>query len=221
MKNVARFVVCASLAAATVHAFARAVILKESINTYHSALEESNKTKAEAMLRGLLIQQVSVAVDLPTLPPKQKGYESAVQEGMRRWNTALGDTVFVQAHDAATADIVVSFVDTVASGDDQQGGLSAQKRVAWNHGKVFASITGDLAIRNFAGDRAISLAEIEAVTAHELGHLLGLDDEHEGSGIMSDFVPDRQYEISTDELNAVRLFRGKVEQALTVMNQGG
>jgi hypothetical protein len=214
MKTTARFVVLASLAIAGSHAFAGAVILEDARQTFKQALRESNRPKAVAMLHGLLMHRVSIAIDPQTAPVNASGYAEGVSDGLSVWNHALGEELFVMSKRPESSDLIVSFLDTIEQGEDTQGSLKARRTIVWQGSASIGKVTGEMSIRQMAGSRAISRKEIATVTAHELGHLLGLADEPDGDGIMGDFTPAQSFAPNGEEIAAVLAFRTRVKGAL-------
>ncbi|RYG41991.1 hypothetical protein EON79_19780 [bacterium] len=110
----------------------------------------------------------------------------AVEEGVAIWRAALPDSPFVAVSSGA-AEVKVRFVDFV-EGPEGMGRVEA-RRDYWFGGGHGSKLTGSIVIRRTVGARPIRADEAAAVLAHELGHLLGLDDVTEVGPIMGPLLP--------------------------------
>lgn len=209
MKNLARFVVSAIALGVAVAASAKVEINDESTRTLHRALIEPNRPKAIALLRGLLPSRVRIAVNAD---PK---LSKAVFRGAEAWNEALAEPIFEPVTSDERADVVVGFVRQVNHRLDEQGQLKVKRSFQWHDSAGRVAISAALDIRSIVDQRPISPEAASLVTAHELGHLLGLDDDRDGTGVMADFDPARTNVMPTArEVQAVSAFRDRVRALL-------
>ena len=206
---------CALAAAALT--FAGNLIHEEAMSTYRRAVEESskNRPKATALLRGLLLSTVVVGIDRSSLAGGDYDWEDGVLAGLNVWSNALDDSPFLMAKEGEKADIVIKFVDKINDSNHAQGLVKAQRHFYWQGNQSGARVSGTIFVRSNVGRRWISGDEISRVVSHELGHLLGLDDDRNGDGIMGDFVAGRGHkQPSRNELDSVLDFRKMVRDAL-------
>ena len=115
--------------------------------------------------------------------------------------------------------ILVKFVNAIDSGGDVQGQVEATRMLHWGS-TVSYKIEGTLLVRRTTGRRALTEDEMTEVVAHELGHLLGLDDADECAGLMGPFVAGRpRLKPSKNEVNAVVNYRLDLHAAIAKLNQ--
>ncbi|RYG38950.1 hypothetical protein EON81_02355 [bacterium] len=145
-----------------------------------AAFRAKGQISAEAaLLEGVRLGRTRVVAEDP------EGKET-VEGGVAIWRAALPDSPFVAVSEG-TAEVKVRFVDFV-EGPEGVGRVEA-KRDYW-FGKGHGSrLTGTIYIRRTVGTRPIRSNEAAAVLAHELGHLLGLDDVPEPGPIMGPLLP--------------------------------
>jgi hypothetical protein len=175
----------------------------------------NNNHKATAMLKGLLLETLTVGIDRTSLPNNSFDFEDGVRDGIGLWNAALGEPVFKLAPSSVTADVVVRFVSKVKNENHAQGLVQAQRHFYWKGGESGAKLTATIQIRDNVGRRYMKDTEVARVMGHELGHLLGLADISDGSGLMGEFIAGRGVDRPSDEeLEAVTEFRNMVRTAL-------
>jgi hypothetical protein len=206
---------CALAAAALT--LAGNLIHEEAMSTYRRAVEEcgKNKPKATALLRGLLLNTVVIGIDKSTMPGDDYDWQDGVLAGLGVWSNSMDDSPFVMAQEGEKPDILIRFVDKIENGNDVQGLVKAQRHFYWQGSQSGARVSGTILVRNNVGRRWISGDEISRVVGHELGHLLGLDDDRQGNGIMGDFVAGRGHKQPSQlEIDSVLDFRKMVRQAL-------
>ncbi len=192
-----------------------------SLDTLRQAVndaEKGNKQKAVAVMKGLLMSTVTVGIDRSTLPSDRRAssdFEYGVQTGIDTWNSAMEDSPFVAQRQNEKPDVIVKFVDSIETGDHAQGMIRAQRNIFWSGKTSSSRLSGTIYVRINVGRRRLTEDEVGRIVTHELGHLLGLDDDHDGRGVMGDFGPGRGNPLpSRSELNAVRAFRDSIKTAL-------
>lgn len=195
-------------------------LMNQTLASYRSAVSDARKGevgKASAVLHGLLMtKKVKLGVDMNTvIPGEETRIANGVRAGVETWNRELSDSPFAVAKPGEKADLVVRFVDSLPEGGDVQGAIDARRRFVWGDGGSRYEITGGVAIKRQAFGARLSSDQIGRVLAHELGHLLGLDDDYDGDGVMASFrLGEGHVSPSPEEISAVTEFRNEVRDAL-------
>lgn len=135
---------------------------------------------------------------------------AALDRAIAAWNAALGEPVFQRADDE-DAPLTVRLVKIVDGDDDVQGEVETD--VTSERGEYV--IQGTVDVRDNTDDRTITGAEMTEIVEHELGHVLGLDDDMESEGLMGAFDPEHVVPGPTaSELDAVREIRAQARKIL-------
>lgn len=173
--------------------------------------------RGAAVLRGLLLsRQVKVRIDTASIP---RGREAAYAQGgalaLTAWDNSLPDSPFLLAKPGERADVTVRFVRALPKGSDVQGAIDVTRDFSWGHGSPRYSLNGSIQLKDNAFGRALTGAQVGRVLSHEFGHLLGLADDYNGSGVMSIFRADEGWVAPSDaEIEAVTNFRSDCRSAL-------
>lgn len=212
-------IVASSLFCATLLAPASGLISAEAANVIHINPGHSAGARGKqlATLQSyLLAQPVTVGID----PSDQGDWKTeSILKGIQIWSDALEDSPFVLARPGQKPMVVVKFVNSIETGGDVQGQVEATRMLHWGNA-VSYKIEATLLIRRTTGRRELREDEISEVVAHELGHLLGLDDAEECVGLMGPFVPGHaRVRPSREELNAVLDYRDQLRTAISRLNQ--
>jgi hypothetical protein len=164
----------------------------------------------------LLTDTVTVGLD----PADSRDWkEDSIAQGMKIWSDAISDSPFVLAKPGEKPMIVVRFVDSIDRGGDVQGQVEATRMLHWGS-SVSYKIEGTLLVRSTTGRRDLNSDELSEVVAHELGHLLGLDDANDCVGLMGPFVPGRpRLKPSREEQSAVVEYRSQLRNAIAKLNK--
>lgn len=164
----------------------------------------------------LLSEQVTVGFDpRDTSDPRME----SVRKGIQVWADALPDSPFVLARTGEKPMVVVRFVNSITGGGDIQGQIEATRYLRWGNRSSY-KIEATMLVRQTTGRRNMRDDEITEVVAHELGHLLGLDDAEECLGLMGPFVPGRaRLKPSREELDAVLDYRDQLRVAIAKLNE--
>ncbi|CAN5366020.1 hypothetical protein BH11ARM2_BH11ARM2_35950 [soil metagenome] len=166
-----------------------------------AAFRAKGQLSAEAaLLEGVRLGRTRVAVE-----GNDPLLARALDEGIAIWRAVLPDAPFVASSDG-TAEVKLRFVDSV-DGPDGMGKVEARRRYWYGKGHG-AKLSGTILVRRTVGARPIRESEASAVIAHELGHLLGLDDVATPGPIMGPFVPGDPAEAPTKaEVASVKRLR--------------
>lgn len=172
----------------------------------HRALAQAAafRAKGERSAEAALLEGVRLGTTRVAAVGNDPRLVRALEGGIAIWRAALPDAPFIATD--GTADVKVKFVDTV-DGPDGMGKVEAQRRYWYGKGHG-AKLSGTILIRRTVGSRPIREDEASAVIAHELGHLLGLDDVPTPGPIMGPFVPGEPAEAPTKtEVASVKRLR--------------
>jgi hypothetical protein len=164
----------------------------------------------------LLTNAVTVGLDPSDERDERAG---SIARGVRIWDDAIPDSPFVLARPGEKPMITVKFVKAIDRGGDVQGQVEATRMLHWGS-SVSYKIEGTLLVRSVTGRRDLDDDELSEVIAHELGHLLGLDDAEECVGLMGPFVPGRpRMKPSKEEQNAVLEYRDQLRDAIAKLQK--
>jgi hypothetical protein len=113
-----------------------------------------------------------------TLDGWQPQFSVAVRDAFEEWSSVGIPVRFTFVRDSAGADVHVRFIDRF------DGGISG--RTIWSRDSAFWLVSGsiDLAVSHPMGG-PVTLAQLYAISLHEIGHLLGLDHIDDQSNIMA------------------------------------
>jgi hypothetical protein len=163
----------------------------------------------------LLNTPTSVYFDMDGVEvPYDKKYLDAARSGLQLWNTAMpGTPLFTEAKTAAGAQVIVHFQDLL-----EMDGKRICGHVFWRrsmHWKTDANeyqtvLSGEIkvAMRARPNGEWHEISSIQHIVAHELGHILGLNDSAIYTDIMGPDVHGRSVTVlSIDELNSFKQLR--------------
>ncbi len=174
---------------------------------------KGQKLKALSMLESQLMDS-GATVGLET---QDWDHSDAVRQGIRIWSDALGsENPFKFSTSAKRPDILVKFVTTLQSEGDIQGKVDIDRQFFWGgHAHGYHVVSTVYVCDTTEGGRPLSEAEVREVVAHELGHVLGLDDNPQTQGLMGPFVPgEPRTTASDDEINTVLNYRADLRDAI-------
>lgn len=181
-------------------------------------METRNRLRAEAVLKSLLLERVRVGIDASSLPSNARladDFVRGVRDGIALWSEVLPDSPFVFANSGERPDVTIRFLPQIDGDDQIQGFVQVERRFMYGKSGANYRMDGTIRVRDNVQGRDMSRDEVGRVTAHELGHLLGLDDRYRSNGIMGAFIPGPGRRMPTEaELLAVRTFRGETRDAL-------
>jgi hypothetical protein len=150
----------------------------KALNEASEAHQKRDHQLALALLHGVFYKGgVKVAVD-PKFPAPNQAAREGLGRSLSTWSTTLeGDSPIQFINDASAADVKIQFVDKVPrSGHDALGLIELKKEYRWNRLRYEIEITGTIYIQTHFDKNPLDATQYSEVIAHELGHLLGLDD---------------------------------------------
>lgn len=160
----------------------------------------------------LLTDPVTVGLDAGEEDADWK--QDAIRSGIQVWNDSIPDSPFVLAKPGEKPMIAVRFVNGIGSSGDVQGQVESTRYLRWGS-QVSYRIEATLQVKVSTGRRQLRDVEFTEVVAHELGHVLGLDDNSECVGLMGPFVPGHARPApSREEIRAVLDYRDQLRDAI-------
>lgn len=196
----------------------------QSREGYKLAVESADAqeyNKALARIDGLLMRTpVSIGIDLETVPRDAVGFAEGVKQGLAIWSAAISDSPFRLAGANETPAMRVRFVDEVKGSADVQGMINARREFTWSKSEFSSKVTGTIQVVRRTEGRLLTKDEVSEVVAHELGHLLGLDDVEGTQGLMGAFVGgEPRIAALPAERDVVVSFRNTLKQASSMIQQ--
>jgi hypothetical protein len=187
-------------------------ISSTSVRAYHTAIDEANAGqvgRATATLSCILMPyKLTVGMS------SHGSMERAVSRGVGVWSSRLPDAPFVFTGSASPA-IKVSFVHGINRGGDIQGEVHCERQVYWGSSGAKYRVRGTILIRDNVDGRPITSIEAASVIEHELGHVLGLEDDSSPDCLMGPFVAGAPVDgPAPQEVYTLSTFRGAVHDAL-------
>ena len=153
----------------------------------------------------LMDQPVSVGVEGGN---PRRAEERAILQAIDMWQEALPDSPFVYAEPEEKPDVAIRFVDRIESDALLQGQIEMDRRFSWGKSRHSYRLSALMQVRDVFRSRKLTGDELASVIAHELGHVVGLEDVSDPDALMGPFVSGRSTaRIGSDELLAVRDFR--------------
>jgi hypothetical protein len=194
------------------------------MQVYRAAVEAGSKKQyspALARLKALLLDQpVTVAIDESTVPEDAKELADALPTALKIWQGALSDSPFQEAPLSKKPQVVIRFVSSLKDLPQAQGDVQAQRDFYWGRKDHGYKLTATIRVMYRTGRRFLDLDEASGVVAHELGHLLGLDDVETREGLMGYFVAGRpKTRVEPEEVVAVGNFRQMIKDQIATIEK--
>jgi hypothetical protein len=180
---------------------------------------EGRQRSAVTLESLLMVKPVSVGLDVASDNGEARRTDG-LRAGVRLWQEAMRDCPFRLAGDDETPDVVVRFVKDIPDGGDLAGEIEAGRRLQWSPNSRRYTLTATMLIRTHCDGRKLGREEITEVVAHELGHLLGLEDDDREDGLMGPFVPGHPRPfVSQEELRTVIYARDEMRAKIAEIDR--
>lgn len=181
------------------------------MDVYQEAVRSADRkryTSALARLKALLMSEpVTVSLDRSSLPDDAEELADALPDAIRIWSDALPDSPFRSA-DGSKANVTIKFVREMRDLPSAQGDIQAQRDFFWSRIDHSYKINATIRVVYRTGRRTVTGQEASGIIAHELGHLIGLDDVSEDEGLMGYFVAGRpKTRVEPEEIETAVAFR--------------
>lgn len=177
--------------------------------------------KSLAMLKSLIAARSDVRIDYSNVPQSLRPtFSSGVERGLKMWQAALGTDMPFAISDRADAPVRIRFVDSIDSGYHSEmnckGEITLRRRIQWGSNVHYYEVTAEISIVRFSEDKKwMSAEEIAHVTAHELGHALGLGDVQQPGWLMGPMIMGRPMSrVTSEEAEAVTRLRALVRREI-------
>lgn len=177
--------------------------------------------KSLAMLKSLIAPRSDVRVDYSNIPESLRPtFQAGIENGLKMWRDVLGSDMPFTVSNRPDAPITVRFVDAINShvhaGMDCKGEITLRRRIQWGPNVHYYEVTAEINVVRFSqGRKWMTSDEIAHVTAHELGHALGLGDVQEDGKLMGPMIVGKPIpKVSAEEADAVRYFRALVRREI-------
>lgn len=169
----------------------------------------------------LVGDEIKYSIQFEGVPDRLRARcKQALGGALDKWEQALDDTVtFREISDPANADVVVRFKPAVVMGKEPVAGYANWKRVLKSDGPKVQSVSfkSDLQIRTINLDgQPMPLECVRHEIAHEMGHILGLEDSESPRDLMGPLDVSRPVMgPQSYEVDAVRQLRSEARRLRT------
>jgi predicted Zn-dependent protease len=161
----------------------------KDLNTARTAADSGDYAKAEALVQ--LVRCPDIKVELPAGATTEQ--KEALIEAAAIWENALHGAVDFQIVEPGQGQVRVGFKKDVFF-----AGVASMGRATWNRqlvnfgwGNYGTHISASIEVRTQLFGKECRKEEIRHALAHELGHVLGLDDSSKLGDIMGPHNPER------------------------------
>ncbi len=172
----------------------------KDLDTARAAAEVGDYSRAEALVH--LVRCPDIKVELPANATQVQ--KEALEEAAAVWEDALQGAVDFQIVEPGQGQVRISFMQDVFF-----AGVASMGRATWNRqlvsygwGTYGTHISASIEVRTQLLGRECRKEEIRHALAHELGHVLGLDDSSRLGDIMGPHNPASPAEAPSGEETA-------------------
>lgn len=191
---------------------------KSVVSSLQEALEAQSKRDFQlslALLDGVFYKDgVQVALDPTNTQPSQAA-KDGLSKAIKTWNDTLGsDNPVDFVSNPKDADLTIKFVEKVPrSGHDALGLIELKKEYRWNKTRYETIVSGTIYIQTNYNKTPLSSTQLNEVIAHELGHLIGLDDVDKTGQLMGPMLLDQPCPTpNRREIYAVQFLRNQAKK---------
>jgi hypothetical protein len=166
-------------------------------------------------LRAMILED-GVTIGFESARPNAE-VESAMRSAGTTWNRVLGRRVFKFASPGENPMLRVEVAGALTKGfsDHCLGLADFERQIEISESAAKYALKGRISVVRTHHGRTLSAGQLSEVFVHELGHVLGLDDEEKLIGAMSRFdLESPRQGPSQSEIETVSLYRGIVKAVI-------
>ena len=187
-------------------------VYKEAVRSSDNRRYPSALARLDALV---LSEPVTVAIDADSVPEDSPELGRSLPAGLQIWNDALSDSPFVEAAPGKRPQVTVKFVPDMRDLPSAQGDVQAQRDFYWGRRDYSYKLNATIRVVYRTGRRFLTREEAAGIIAHELGHLIGLDDVDDDDGLMGYFVAGRpKRRVEPEEIETAQNFRKMVRDKI-------
>jgi predicted Zn-dependent protease len=187
----------------------------QNLNAARAAAESGQWSKAGALVELVKIQEIRLEVPYHATSLQRR----ALAEAAEMWETALEGSFRFKMVSPGEGQVSVKFAENVS-----YGGTSSMARATWSRqllnygwGTYGSQTTASIEIRTQLNGTECPLMTLRHALAHELGHVLGLDDSSRLGDVMGPQMTERTPEApGSEEKEALLELRDQAQEVGTL-----